>query len=86
MSRPLGLTGKQAESALDTVGITVNKNAIPFDQQPPAHASGIRIGTPAVTTRGFGLPEMEIVGRLIIDVLRHPEDTRSAGRVSRRSA
>ncbi|HMA34434.1 MAG TPA: serine hydroxymethyltransferase [Chloroflexia bacterium] len=78
---PLGLTGKQAETALDLVGITVNKNAIPFDQQPPAHASGIRIGTPAVTTRGFGLPEMETIGRLIIDVLQHPADTAILQRV-----
>jgi glycine hydroxymethyltransferase len=79
---PLGLTGKQAESALDHVGITVNKNAIPFDKQPPAYASGIRIGTPAVTTRGFGLPEMEIVGRLIITVLKNHEDTAALERVS----
>ena len=79
---PLGLTGKQAESALDHVGITVNKNAIPFDKQPPAYASGIRIGTPAVTTRGFGLPEMEIVGRLIIAVLKAPEDSAALERVS----
>jgi glycine hydroxymethyltransferase len=49
---PLGLTGKVAEHALDEVGITVNKNAIPYDPQPPAKASGIRVGTPAVTTRG----------------------------------
>src|SRR5262249_39388979 len=79
---PLGLTGKQAESALDSVGITVNKNAIPFDKQPPAHASGIRIGTPAVTTRGFGLAEMQIVGRLIIDILHNPDDEVVRARVS----
>ncbi len=79
---PLGLTGKQAETALDSVGITVNKNAIPFDKQPPATTSGIRIGTPAVTTRGFGLPEMEIVGGLIIDILRHPDDEALRARVS----
>ncbi|HUS15713.1 MAG TPA: serine hydroxymethyltransferase [Chloroflexia bacterium] len=79
---PLGLTGKAAETALDHVGITVNKNAIPFDKQPPAYASGIRIGTPAVTTRGFGLPEMETVGRLIVDVLRHQDDSAVLERVS----
>jgi glycine hydroxymethyltransferase len=79
---PLGLTGKQAEHALDQVGITVNKNAIPFDKQPPAYASGIRIGTPAVTTRGFGLPEMETIGRLIIDVLKQHEDAAVLARVS----
>ena len=62
---PLGLTGKEAEHALDEVGITVNKNAIPYDPQPPAKASGIRVGTPAVTTRGFREPEMDLIARLI---------------------
>jgi glycine hydroxymethyltransferase len=71
---PLGLTGKQAESALDEVGITVNKNAIPYDPQPPAKASGIRVGTPAVTTRGFREAEMDLIARLIGEVLRSPED------------
>ncbi len=79
---PLGLTGKQAESALDAVGITVNKNAIPFDKQPPAYASGIRLGTPAVTTRGFGLPEMAVIGRLIIEVLQQPDDPAVRARVT----
>ena len=51
---PLGVTGKEAEAILDVIGITVNKNAIPFDPQPPNMASGIRLGTPATTTRGFG--------------------------------
>jgi glycine hydroxymethyltransferase len=72
--RPLGVTGKEAEAALDEVGITVNKNAIPYDPQPPAKASGIRIGTPAVTTRGFREPEMDEIARLIGDVLRAPGD------------
>ena len=54
-----GLTGKVAEAALGQSGITVNKNAIPFDQNPPLVASGIRLGTPAVTTRGMREPEME---------------------------
>ena len=55
---PLGVTGKEAEQLLDEVGITVNKNAIPFDPLPPNTASGIRVGSPAVTTRGFGPAEM----------------------------
>ena len=78
---PLGLTGKQAEAALDAVGITVNKNAIPFDPQPPAHASGIRVGTPAVTTRGFGLAEMDRSSAAILAVLQHPEDKPTLDRV-----
>ena len=60
---PLGVTGKEAEQLLDEVGITVNKNAIPFDPLPPNTASGIRIGTPAITTRGFGPDEMRRRGR-----------------------
>ncbi|HEX8218051.1 MAG TPA: serine hydroxymethyltransferase [Chloroflexia bacterium] len=79
---PLGLTGKVAESALDEVGITVNKNAIPYDPQPPAKASGIRVGTPAVTTRGFREPEMDTIARLIGEVLRAPEDPATKERVS----
>jgi glycine hydroxymethyltransferase len=78
---PLGVTGKQAEAALDAVGITVNKNAIPFDPQPPAHASGIRIGTPAVTSRGFGLAEMDQVGNWILSVLQNPQDEAGLNRV-----
>ena len=59
---PLGVTGKEAEHLLDEIGITVNKNAIPFDTLPPNTASGIRIGTPATTSRGFGPDEMRAVG------------------------
>ena len=66
---PLGVTGKEAEQLLDQVGITVNKNAIPFDPLPPNTASGIRIGTPATTTRGFGPDEMRSIGSLIVGAI-----------------
>jgi glycine hydroxymethyltransferase len=66
---PFGVTGREAERLLDEAGITVNKNAIPFDPNPPNIASGIRIGTPATTTRGFGADEMREVGRLIVGSL-----------------
>ena len=69
-----GLTGKVAEAALGRAAITVNKNAIPFDQQPPMTASGIRLGTPAVTTRGLGEAEMDLVTQFIARVLASPDD------------
>jgi glycine hydroxymethyltransferase len=69
-----GLSGKEAEKTLERVGLTVNKNTIPFDTRPPAVASGIRIGTPAVTTRGMGTAEMEIIGELIGRTLEAPGD------------
>jgi glycine hydroxymethyltransferase len=74
-----GLTGKVAEAALGKAGITVNKNAIPFDQNPPMVASGIRVGTPAVTTRGMREPEMDQIGDFIARVLASPEDDRVLG-------
>ncbi len=67
-----GITGKVAEAALGKAGITVNKNAIPFDKNPPMTASGIRVGTPAVTSRGMREAEMDIVGELIARALRTP--------------
>jgi glycine hydroxymethyltransferase len=69
-----GLTGKVAEAALDEAGITVNKNAIPFDPEPPMVTSGVRIGTPAVTTRGMKEGDMKTVGQLISKVLKNYED------------
>ncbi|HEX7795058.1 MAG TPA: serine hydroxymethyltransferase [Vicinamibacterales bacterium] len=76
-----GITGKAAEAALGKAGITVNKNAIPFDQNPPMTASGIRIGTPAVTSRGFGEAEMDIVGELIVRALKTPDDEAALGMI-----
>jgi glycine hydroxymethyltransferase len=58
-------TGQQAEDALERVGIAVNKNMIPYDPRPPRVTSGIHVGTPAVTTRGMGLPQMEQIGALM---------------------
>jgi len=69
-----GVRGKDAEQELDRARITVNKNAIPFDTNPPMNPSGIRLGSPAVTTRGFGEAEMREVGGLIADVLHHIGD------------
>jgi glycine hydroxymethyltransferase len=71
---PLGVTGKEAEHLLDEIGITVNKNGIPFDPLPPNTASGIRLGTPATTSRGFGEEEMRQIGRIIIEAIRERDD------------
>ena len=76
-----GLTGKVAEAALGKAGITVNKNAIPFDQNPPMVASGVRVGTPAITTRGMRESEMEVVGELFARALQTPDDDRALGMV-----
>ena len=76
-----GITGKAAEAALGRAGITVNKNAIPFDQNPPMTASGIRIGTPAVTTRGLGEREMQTVAGFITRVLEQPDDAATSAAV-----
>jgi glycine hydroxymethyltransferase len=77
----LGLTGADAEDALHAVDITANKNLIPYDEQPPMKASGIRIGTAAVTTRGLGEEEMARLAGWIADVLRAPGDEAMLARV-----
>ncbi|MDP2954668.1 MAG: serine hydroxymethyltransferase, partial [Chloroflexota bacterium] len=78
---PSGVTGKEAEEALDEVGITVNKNAIPFDTRPPQVTSGIRLGTPALTSRGFGPEEMRHIASHIGRVLSHLGDKKTAQEV-----
>jgi glycine hydroxymethyltransferase len=76
--RPKGLTGKAAEASLERAGMTCNKNAIPFDPEKPTITSGIRLGTPATTTRGFGKAEFKQVGEMILEVLdglaKNPDD------------
>jgi len=81
-----GINGKQAEQALDKAGITVNKNVIPFDQNPPLTPSGIRIGTSALTTRGMKEAEMEAIGDWIADVLDALNDESVQQRVRREVA
>ena len=76
-----GMTGNDAANGLDELGITVNKNAIPFDKNPPAVASGIRIGSPALTTRGLGKAEFEKVGNIICDFLENSQDEKTIKRL-----
>ena len=82
--RPKGLTGKEAEAALGAAHITVNKNTIPNDPEKPFVTSGIRIGSPAMTTRGFGSAEAELTANLIADVLDNPRDAGNLERVKAR--
>jgi len=79
--RNKGITGKQAEEALGRANITVNKNAVPFDPLPPTKTSGIRIGTPAMTTRGMKEEEMRLIARLIGEVLNNIEDEKTIQKV-----
>jgi glycine hydroxymethyltransferase len=79
---PLGVTGREAEELLDRVGITVNKNTIPFDPNPPNVASGIRIGTPAITSRGFGESEMRRIGALLVETLIARDDRGARERIA----
>lgn len=81
---PMGLTGNVAEESLETAGVTCNKNAIPFDPKPPAVTSGIRLGTPALTTRGMKEDEMKAVGNMILDVFKSPEDQEHLQKIRQR--
>ena len=78
---PQGISGKDAEEALEAAGISVNRNTIPFDPKPPLITSGIRLGTPAVTTRGFGTKEMKRIASLIVKVLSTSGDKRAQEQV-----
>lgn len=80
---PLGSSGQAAETVLESVGIIANKNAIPFDPQPPRVASGLRLGTPAITSRGFGEKEVRQVSRLIARTLNHKDDAAELEQVKR---
>ena len=80
---PLGISGKEAEEALEMAGIFVNRNTIPFDPKPPRVTSGIRLGTPAITTRGFGAEEIKRVAFLISQVLSSPQDEQVRGQIRR---
>jgi glycine hydroxymethyltransferase len=80
---PKGVTGKEAEAALNASGIVVNKNAVPFDEKPPAVASGIRIGTPTVSTRGMQKPEMDQILSWMDEVIQHSQDASLHKRILR---
>ena len=77
----LGIGGRLAEETLECCGITVNKNMIPYDERKPVDPSGIRIGTPAITTRGLGTDEMRRIGQWILTALKKPDDEAGLGRI-----
>ena len=79
--KPLGLTGKDAESILEHVNITCNKNSIPFDTESPFKTSGIRLGTPAMTTRGFKEKEFEFIADCIVEALKNKDDAVVLGKI-----
>jgi len=79
-----GLTGKDCQAALDQAGITVNKNTIPFETRSPFQGSGIRLGTPAVTTRGMKEPEMAAIADMIAEVLLDVKNVEAIGKVRQR--
>ncbi len=79
--RPIGVTGKVGEETLDKVGITGNKNTVPYDPQPPAICSGVRLGTPALTTRGMGTQEMKLVAGFICDALSNAADEKKLAHI-----
>ena len=76
------MTGKEAENILDEVGITVNKNTIPFDPESPFVTSGIRVGLPAITSRNMGVEQISVIGNLMADVLQDPTNESVKARVS----
>ncbi len=82
---PLDVSGRDAEKALEETGLACNKNQIPYDPRPPRVCSGIRLGTPPLTTRGMGVAEMQQVGALIVRVLRHMGDAEALAEVRRRT-
>jgi glycine hydroxymethyltransferase len=79
------MTGKRAQELLERIGITANKNSVPYDERPPTITSGLRLGTPAMTTRGFGTDEMREVGKTIVEVLTGNLDDTALDRLKERN-
>ena len=83
--RPIGMTGAEAERVLAQVNVTVNKNLIPFDPAPQQQTSGMRLGTPAITTRGMGIAQMEELAEVIASALKSGEDEAALARLKARA-